>query len=199
MQEIEEALRHIEDNVALGRDVVKGLLQYTRRGEEVFKTTDVVAAFHAALNMLRFKIHLQNFELEKDFPESLPEIRANGAQLQEVFFNLVDNAYDSMMQRKIDLQEEGYSPHLKVKAVLDGESIKMVFEDNGLGVRPEDKMKLFAPLFTTKIKHKKGTGLGLYVIKKIVEENHGGQVQFDSDYMKGARIQIVLPLEGKKI
>jgi len=98
------------------------------------------------------------------------------------------------MQRKADFKEEGYQPALSVK-ILDGDvnTVRVIFSDNGMGVKDEDRNKLFTPFFTTKATSKKGTGLGLYVIRKIVEDNHGGKVEVFSTYQKGTEFRLSLP------
>ena len=114
--------------------------------------------------------------------------------VQEVFFNLIDNGYDAMMQRKNEKKEPGFQPTMKVQVLKEDGFAEIIFEDNGIGVKDEDMHKLFTPFFTTKLSSKKGTGLGLYVIKKIVEENHEGQVEMVSKYMQGTQMKLRLPI-----
>jgi signal transduction histidine kinase len=68
-----------------------------------------------------------------------------------------------------------------------------------MGVRPEDAGKMFTPFFTTKVSSRKGTGLGLYVIKKIVASNHQGKISVESNYRQGTTFILDLPLyKGKE-
>ena len=60
-------------------------------------------------------------------------------------------------------------------------------------IKDEDKHKIFAPFFTTKTSYKSGSGIGVYVVKRIVEENHKGKIKFTSTYMKGTEFIIQLP------
>ena len=99
-----------------------------------------------------------------------------------------------MMQRKNEAKEPSYQPTLKVRVLKDEGYAQIIFEDNGLGVKDEDVQKLFTPFFTTKLSSKKGTGLGLYVIKKIVEDNHSGKVEMISKYMQGTQMKLRLPI-----
>ena len=75
-----------------------------------------------------------------------------------------------------------------------GKSMLISVLDNGIGVAPEDLNKIFTPFFTTKLSSKKGTGLGMYVIRQIVEENHKGNVIFKSEHGKGSQLLITLPV-----
>ncbi len=144
--------------------------------------------------MAQFKIKTHELKVVHDYPEDVPQIKGNFTQLQEVFFNIIDNGYDAMMQRKNELSEQGYQPTLTIKVIKEDDMMTIVFEDNGMGVKDNDAHKLFTPFFTTKLSSKKGTGLGLYVIKKIVEENHKGQVDFSSKYMQGSSMALKLPI-----
>jgi signal transduction histidine kinase len=98
-----------------------------------------------------------------------------------------------MMQRKHECNESGYQPTLTIKVLPANGHLEIIFEDNGIGVKEEDAQKLFTPFFTTKFSSKKGTGLGLYVIKKIIEDNHGGTVEISSQYMAGTQMKLRLP------
>lgn len=191
---LENALIRIEDNVKRGGEIVEGLLKYTRKGDQGFTSIELDKLLNASLEMIQFKVKLSEFKIERDFSSKVPTFRGNFTQLQEVFFNLIDNAYDAMMQRREDFREENYAPLLSISAKKKGKKLEVVFEDNGIGVKLEDVSKLFTPFFTTKLSSKKGTGLGLYVIRQLIEENHKGKVSFSSHYRQGTRISLLLPI-----
>ena len=192
-EEFRKGFGRLEENVVHGRNIVQGLMKYTRKGEEGFGPCDMEAVFQSAWEMAQFKVKADRMKIVKDMPQGL-KVRGNFTQLQEVFFNLIDNAYDAMMQRKEDLQQEGYTPLLTIRAEVDGLSVVLVVTDNGIGVKDHDREKLFTPFFTTKATSRKGTGLGLYVIRKIVEENHGGRIEMSSRYLEGTCFRITLPV-----
>ncbi len=193
MVDLEHALHRIEDNVTQGGEIVRGLLKYTRKGEEGFSDLDFDQLVNAAIEMTQFKIKPGEMQIVKEYGKDMPKINGNFTQLQEVFFNLIDNAYDAMMQRKSELKEKGYAPVIKISAGGDNNgNINIRFEDNGIGIKEEDKARLFTPFFTTKLSSKKGTGLGLYVIQKLIEENHGGKVVYNSVYKQGTNVLISL-------
>ncbi len=195
MAELDRAFVRVQENVIQGGEVVQGLLKYTRKGDAGFTAVDVDAVFKAALEMVQFKIKTQELKIVRDYDvAAIPKIKGNFTQLQEVFFNLIDNGYDAMMQRKHEKEETGYQPTLIVRVLKEGAYAQIIFEDNGMGVKEEDIYKLFTPFFTTKLSSKKGTGLGLYVIKKIVEDNHSGKVEMISKYMQGTQMKLRLPI-----
>lgn len=116
-----------------------------------------------------------------DLPEALPAIRADAAQMQQVFENLVSNAVDAMA--------EGGT--LEIQAYGDTQAGKVVISvrDTGSGITPENMARLFQPLFTTKAR---GIGLGLVVTKNLVEAN-GGTVTVESEAGHGTRVTVTLP------
>ncbi len=195
IKEIQHSLERIEENVKQGGEVVQGLLRYTRKGEAGFAPVDFDQLITASLEMAQYKVKLDQILIVRDYQsKDLPKINGNFTQLQEVFFNLIDNAHDAMMQRKDEKKEPGYQPKLHISTERKEDMLQINFVDNGMGVKDEDHNKIFTPFFTTKLSSKKGTGLGLYVIKKIIEENHKGKVAFSSEYMTGALITILLPI-----
>jgi len=194
MVDIEHALVRIQENVTQGGEIVQGLLKYTRKGEEGFAEVELERLVNAALEMTQFKIKHGEMKFAREYKADLPKIKGNFTQLQEVFFNLIDNAYDAMMQKKHEIKDKTYEPMIRVFATHPKSgTIEIIVEDNGIGIKDEEKEKLFTPFFTTKLSSKKGTGLGLYVIRKLIEENHGGKVSYVSRYMQGTRVYITLP------
>jgi len=193
LDQVNHSLKRIEENVKRGGEIVEGLLKYTRKGEEGFSEIDFNRLLDASIEMVQYKIKLKNLSIIRNISEDIPKINGNFTQLQEVFFNLIDNAYDAMMQRKYELKEKDYNAELEITATKKDNYVEILIQDNGMGVKKEDMQKLFTPFFTTKVKSQKGTGLGLYVIKQLVEENHHGTVRFGSTYKVGSQTMIVLP------
>jgi len=195
MVDIEHALNRVQENVHQGGEIVQGLLKYTRKGEDGFAEVNLDKLVDSAIEMTQFKIKPGEMTICRDYPMDLPHIKGNFTQLQEVLFNLIDNAYDAMMQRKTELKEEGYRPHITISAQYNsGKFMSLYVEDTGMGIKGEDEDKLFTPFFTTKASSKKGTGLGLYVIQKLIEENHGGKVKYSSVYKQGTKVHVTLPV-----
>ncbi len=193
-EEMEVSLGKIQDNVKRGGEIVEGLLKYSRKTDEGFAAIDLGKLLDAALEMAQFKIKLNQIDIARNFNGSVAKIRGNFTQLQEVFFNMIDNSYDAMTQRKEEMKEPGYRGRLEISTREEGNHLEIFIKDNGMGVKEKDQKRLFTPFFTTKLSSKKGTGLGLYVLRKIIEENHGGKVEFTSEYQKGSQTRLVLPI-----
>jgi len=191
---LEHSAQRIKANSLQGGDIVRGMLKYTRKGEPGLTGVNLDELLNATLEMLQFKIKLSEIDIERNYPKDETNLKANFTQLQEVFFNLIDNAYDAMNERKAALKEPGYRGKVKIVAIPDPANhvTKIIVHDNGLGIKEEDQKKVFTPFFTTKISNRKGTGLGLYVIKKIVTENHKGRIQVSSTYKQGTTFSLEL-------
>jgi len=117
-------------------------------------------------------------------PDELPMIFADPRQLEQVLGNLVINACQAMPE----------GGRLTISARQQKESIAITVKDTGSGITPENMLKLFEPLFTTKAS---GIGLGLAVSRKLAEAN-GGSLEVQSKVGKGSKFTLYLPKEGKK-
>jgi len=100
---------------------------------------------------------------------------------------------DAIVERKDTLKEEGYRGKITVQAKASNSKIEIIVEDNGMGIKEESIKRIFTPFFTTKTSSRKGTGLGLYVIKKIITDTHQGKLKFESFHGTGTRFILELP------
>jgi len=125
-------------------------------------------------------------DIQKSMGEGLPQTMADPVQLQQVFLNLLLNAYDAMPQGGV----------LAVRTRYDAykDSLCIDIKDTGTGIEPEMLERIFVPFVTTK---SKGTGLGLAICKQIIEQ-HGGSIEADNDPAGGALFCIVLPVKREK-
>jgi signal transduction histidine kinase len=192
--QINHALERIQANVMQGGEVVRGLLKYSREGETGLEALDLHTILNNTLEMVQYKVRLSEIDIVRAFSSNTPKIKGNLTQLEEAFFNFIDNAYDAIVERRNLLKEEGYRGRITVSARTKDSHLEIVVEDNGIGVKDGDIKKVFTPFFTTKTSSQKGTGLGLYVIKRIITETHKGQISFESDYKVGTRFIIELPI-----
>lgn len=192
--QIQKALQKIEDNVKTGGEIVRGLLKYSRPGEEGLELTSLDDVINASLDMAQYKVKLNEIDIVKNYDLSLPKIKMNATQIQEVFFNLIDNAFFAIKLRKDELKEEGFKGEINISAEQLSGKLKIEVSDNGMGVKKDDFEKLFTPFFTTKASSKKGTGLGLFVIQKIITDTHKGRITVTSNYKEGTTFKIELPI-----
>jgi C4-dicarboxylate-specific signal transduction histidine kinase len=190
LKQINHALERIQVNVSQGGEVVRGILKYSRKGDESLEALTLDQIIDGTLSMVQYKVRLSEIDIIREYPQDLPKIKGNLVQLQEVFFNFIDNANDAMNERKTTLQEEGYRGTLTFRAHAADSKVIIVVQDNGMGVQEENIRKLFTPFFTTKVSSRRGTGLGLYVINT---DTHKGKIAFESTYKQGTKFTVELP------
>lgn len=194
VKQISHSLERIQANVMQGGEVVKGLLKYSRKGDSGYEALGLGTILDNTLEMVQFKVKLSELDIIRNFDANTPKVKGNLTQLEEVFFNLIDNAYDAIVERRTTLKEEGYRGKITVSGTQKGNNLEIIVEDNGMGVKDDNNKSLFTPFFTTKTSSRRGTGLGLYVIKRIISEIHGGTIAFESQHKVGTRFIIELAI-----
>ncbi|MBN2484145.1 MAG: GAF domain-containing protein [Candidatus Omnitrophica bacterium] len=191
----------IIDNVKRTDDIVKGILNFTRTTEK-----DTFFGYFAFSEMIETIMSLLLIKHEKDtvpieiLPESIETIWGIKAQLNEVIYNLLDNAYEAteeLTQTLTNTEKEEYQAKITIKVEDMNDHYLITITDNGIGIKEEDKPKVFAPFFTTKSSYKSGSGIGMYVARRIIEENHTGSIKLESEYTKGTTIRIEIPKPQK--
>ncbi len=121
-----------------------------------------------------------------DVEDGLPPLHADEAKVRQVFFNLLSNA--------TKFTPDGGT--LKVEAVRKGNWCQVSVIDNGIGIKQEERERIFEAFYrvdTPLTKERGGTGLGLAVVRQIIEK-HGGQIWVETEYGKGSRFMFTLPL-----
>jgi signal transduction histidine kinase len=161
LSEVEESTRRIANLVA----EVKSYSQLDRASLQV---TDVKAGLESTLVMLGHKLH-GGVEVVRRYGADVPRIEAYAAELNQVWTNLIDNAIDAM----------GGVGTLTIATRAVGDHIVVEIGDTGPGMSATVAARAFEPFFTTKDVGK-GTGLGLDIARRIVEERHGGGIDIES-------------------
>ena len=146
--------------------------------------------------MVQYKVDLDKIDLIEEVPLGLPKLKGDLSQLSDCFFNLVDNAYDAIMRKIGKGVMEEYRGFIRIAAYVgDDGFVRVEVTDNGLGMNSEESKNIFVPFFTTKASSEKGHGLGLYVIKKIIE-SHNGRIKLVSECEKGTTFYVDIPAVG---
>ncbi len=196
-EQLSAGLSRLALHVAHGKDTVHGLMRYVREEGPSPELCSVSEVLSAAIELAGYKHAAGKIRIVREWPCG-ETIRINGffTQLQEVFFNIIDNAFAALLQKEKSRLSTGYIPQLRVRGELLGDNLELSFCDNGAGISPEHQSALFTPFFTTKQDDGKGTGLGLCVIRKIIEENHNGSVEIQSVFGEGTKVVLLLPATG---
>ena len=131
--------------------------------------------------LISYSEHDKNLKIKKNFDPNLGVAHIDPEQIRRVFINLFENATDAI--------EMGGSIHISTRVLQKEKIVRIEFSDDGAGISPADRDKLFLPHFTTK---KRGTGLGLAIVNRIIVD-HNGSIQVRDNHPKGTVFVIDLP------
>jgi len=178
-EDIREANHDAISGVSRVTEIVKSLKDFSRVDRADRDDIDIVSCFESSLMVIKHKIP-EGVNIAKTY-KSAPMANCSATQLNQVFINLLNNALDAV-------DEKG---NIDIKIFGDDGFVNVFIEDDGEGIASEELEKIFMPFHTTKSKGK-GTGLGLYISKRIVD-NHDGQLLVESKIGKGSIFVVRLP------
>jgi two-component system, NtrC family, sensor histidine kinase HydH len=174
----ETAKTLVEEVERLNRSIGE-LLDYARPHKLQTMRISLVPVLQKAMSLIQMDAKALGITLETDFTENLPLVEADQDKLNQVFLNLFLNSIQAM--------EDGGV--LRVATSVENDSVICTIEDTGCGIDNTYASRVFDPYFTTK---NDGTGLGLAMSAKIMEE-HGGTIEFESEAGKGTTVKVGLP------
>jgi signal transduction histidine kinase len=161
--------------------IVKSMLEHSRGGTGERRRVDLNALIEEALNLAYHGARAQdqnfNVTLERDFAPDMAPVELAPQDVTRVFLNLFGNGFYATNKRKTRAGD-GFQPVLRVATRELGDAVEIRVRDNGTGIAPEHRDKLFQPFFTTKPTGE-GTGLGLSISYDIIAQ-HGGTLTVDS-------------------
>ncbi len=172
-------LGQVAGQLARIQTILRELVNFSRPASSQRGTVSVGEIVREALDIAKYYKGGKNRRIRIDVPDDLPAVAGVRDQLVQVVFNLVLNAIDAT----------GKGGEIVVSAAVEADRLALAVRDDGAGIPDDVRAKLFRPYFTTK---RHGTGLGLFVLRKIVEE-HGGAVAVASDPGRGSTFRIELP------
>jgi two-component system, NtrC family, sensor kinase len=177
--------------------IVKSMLAHSRGGSGDRQPTDINALVDEALNLAYHGARAQdqnfNMTLEREFDGNAAPIELVPQDVTRVFLNLFGNGFYAATKRS---REAGSRPVLKVTTKDLGEAVEIRVRDNGTGIPPQFRDKLFQPFFTTKPTGE-GTGLGLSISYDIITQQHGGTIELNSTFGEFTEFMIRLPRSGR--
>jgi PAS domain S-box-containing protein len=181
----------IKRNVGRTSNLVMDLLSYAKEREPQFEDCDPNAIAADVIDLVLDKAREHNVEIVKNFDETIGDVSMDPNTIHEVLLNLMSNAVDACLFDEI--MDKKWQVMLTT-AREKGHRIRFEVADNGAGMDKEVMQKLFTSFFSTK--GHRGTGLGLMVTRKLIEE-HDGEIQVESEPGKGTTFSFYLPYESK--
>jgi len=181
--------QYVEEGATRMSELVSGLLEYARVGrrDAVHESTSCKAALNTAIANLQVSIDESHALITHD---ELPSVKANPTQLAQLFQNLIGNA--------IKFHRDGVPPEVHIGCRYDADDLVFFVRDNGIGIDMTHQKRLFVIFQRLHGRDKyAGTGIGLAICKKIVEQ-HGGKIWIESEAGEGSVFCFTLPEEGSR-
>lgn len=179
--------------------IVKNMLLHSREGSGDSRAADINALVEESLNLAYHGARAEkpdfNVTLEREFDPEAGLAEVFPQEITRVFLNLVSNGFYAVTRRRKDSGEPGYEPTLRATTRNLGNTVEIRIHDNGTGIPPEVRERMFNPFFTTKPAGE-GTGLGLSMSHDIVVKQHGGTIDVDTEPGRFTEFRIVLPRAG---
>ncbi len=181
-----QSLEIVEKEIDRMARLVADLLQFGRRSQPQISTIDVREEVEKTLDLIQYHLRKRNMEVHKVFTPDARAVLADRQQLRQVFLNLFTNAADAM--------PGGGTLTISVSMADSPSQVLIEVSDTGSGIAPEILPKIMTPFFTTKPEGE-GTGLGLPICRRIIQE-HRGEFGIASEVGKGTTVSIRLPAAG---
>ena len=176
--------------------IVKNMLLHSREGSGEHRPVDTNALVEESLNLAYHgaRAEKQGFKinLERSFDPTDGQIDVFPQEITRALLNLISNSFYAATKRKEEESSDGYEPTLTASTKNLGDRVEITIRDNGTGISPEVRDKMFNPFFTTKPAGE-GTGLGLSISHDIVVKQHGGSIDVNTQPSEFTEFRIVLP------
>src|SRR6185295_3049286 len=176
--------------------IVKNMLLHSRQGSGEHRLVDINALVEESFNLAYHgaRAEKQGFTitLERSFDPTAGEADLFPQEITRALLNLISNGFYAATKRKAEANGGDYEPTLTATTKNLGNSVEIRIRDNGTGIPPEVKEKMFNPFFTTKPAGE-GTGLGLSISHDIIVKQHGGSIEVETLPGQFTEIRVILP------
>jgi signal transduction histidine kinase len=201
--EVDELASLLKDNlgkvVQHGKradSIVKNMLLHSREGAGERRLVDVNALVEESLNLAYHgaRAEKQGFTiaLERSFDPAAGEVEAFPQEITRVLLNLISNGFYAATKRQAREGGNGFEPTITAATKSLGDRVEIRIRDNGIGIPPEVREKMFNPFFTTKPAGE-GTGLGLSISHDIIVKQHAGAIEVETEPGEFTELRIILP------
>lgn len=193
--DLPKLLKSIHSGADRVQEIVMGLRTFSRLDEARDKIVDIHQSLDSTILFLQHRLHADKIIPKIDIIKSynpLPKVECYAGQLNQVFFNILNNAIDVLLDRARNDREFEH-PTICIRTTpIKNNWIQIAIADNGKGIEPETQKRIFDPFFTTKPVGS-GTGLGLSIAYQVIVDRHGGRLSCYSTVGEGAEFIIEIP------
>ncbi|HEY9865615.1 MAG TPA: ATP-binding protein [Candidatus Obscuribacterales bacterium] len=179
-------------------EISRSLRNFSRKDELTVKPINLHEGLESTLLILKSRLKAKSnrpeIVIQKDYG-NLPLVECYGGKINQVFMNILGNAIDALEEATAKWQNGQETPIIHIQTeLIQPDRVRVKITDNGLGMDGDVKIRLFEQFFTTKAIGK-GTGLGLFISREIVEDYHEGILSFQSELGKGTEFIITIPIQ----
>jgi two-component system NtrC family sensor kinase len=175
--------------------IVKNMLLHSREGSGEHRLVDINALVEESLNLAYHGARAEkqgfNITMERSLDPAAGEADVFPQDITRVLLNLISNGFYAATKRKAEVGGSGYEPTLAASTRNLGDRVEIGVRDNGTGIPPDVKEKMFNPFFTTKPAGE-GTGLGLSICHDIIVKQHGGSIEVETQPGEFTEIRVIL-------
>jgi two-component system, NtrC family, sensor kinase len=204
VDEIRELLKsNLEKVVQHGKradSIVKNMLQHSREGSGEHRPADINAIVDESLNLAYHGARAEkagfSIAFQRELDPSVGMADVYPQEITRVLLNIISNGFYAATKRKAEAGD-GFEPMLSATTKNLGDKVEIRIRDNGTGIPPEVKDKIFNPFFTTKPSGE-GTGLGLSMSHDIIVKQHGGSIDVETEPGLFTEFKIVLPRTSQR-
>lgn len=198
MESLKENLQKIKEHGDRAISIIQNILLYSRGKEDEFIPTDVckLVKEYVWLSYHAMRANLKNFNISilENYGKDIPMMSVVPQDLSRAVLNVMNNACYAVWD-KAQNGDADYKPTVSVKVARQAEELVISITDNGVGMSPEVKQRLFETFFTTKPTGQ-GTGLGMFITRSIIEEKHHGRIEFDSAEGRFTTFSLIIPIKA---
>ena len=182
--------------------IVKNMLLLSHQGSSEFRTVEINALVEESLNLACHTAQAEKpaFEiaLQRSFDPAAGQVDLFPQEITRALLNLISNGFYAAAKRKAETGGAGHDAVLVVGTKNLGNSVEIRIRDNGTGIAPDVREKMFNPFFTTKPAGE-GTGLGLSISHDIIVKQHNGSIDVGTQLGAFTELRIVLPRNGRPL
>jgi two-component system, NtrC family, sensor kinase len=176
--------------------IVKNMLLHSRESSGARRPVDLNAIVEESLNLAYHGARAENREfkirLDRSFDPAAGQVDLFPQEITRAFLNLISNGFYAATKRKAETKLDGYEPTVAALTRNLGDSVEIRIRDNGGGIAPEVKEKMFNPFFTTKPPGE-GTGLGLSLSYDIIVKQHAGSIEVETQPGEFTEFRVIIP------
>jgi len=182
--------------------IVKNMLLHSRDGSGERRSSDISALVGECLNLAYHGARAEKpsfkITLKDDLDPNAGSLDLYPQEITRALLNLISNGFYAATRRKVETDDDTFEAVLSATTKDLGETVEIRIRDNGAGIAPEVRAKMFNPFFTTKPAGE-GTGLGLSMTHDIIVKQHGGRIDVENEHGLFTEVIVTLPRNSSAV